>query len=111
MLQALRGVITPAGDKMSEPLKKQIHASLVQMIGYSEDTTRYAAAGCLGALSRWLNPEQLETTLNDYMLCMFYSIIIYTPIVVIIILIENKVMIHQLTGLYDMAVQQQFLYH
>lgn len=69
MLQALRGVITPAGDKMSEPLRKQIHTAMLQMLGYSEDVSRGAAAGCLGAMCRWLSPEQLDTTLNDHMLC------------------------------------------
>ena len=69
MLQALRGIITPAGDKMSEPLRKQVHNTLLGMLGHSEDVTRAAVAGCLGALCRWLNPDQLHTTLHDHLLC------------------------------------------
>ncbi|KAL9698248.1 hypothetical protein quinque_001689 [Culex quinquefasciatus] len=68
MLQALRGIITPAGDKMTDPLKKQIYATLSGMLGHSEDITRTAAAGCFGALCRWLNPDQLDDALNTHLL-------------------------------------------
>ncbi|XP_049938173.1 eIF-2-alpha kinase activator GCN1 [Schistocerca serialis cubense] len=68
MLQALRGVITPAGDKMTEPLRKAVYVTLTGMLGHSEDVTRAAVAGCLGALCRWLSPEQLHATLTDHLL-------------------------------------------
>lgn len=67
-LQALRGLITPAGDKISEPLRKQIYATLVSMLGHSEDVTRSAVGGCLGALCRWLPLDQLADALNNYIL-------------------------------------------
>ncbi|XP_034188694.1 lethal (3) 80Fj [Osmia lignaria lignaria] len=69
MLQALRGVLTPAGDKMTEPMKKQVFATLSSMLGHQEDVTRNAVAGCFGALVRWLSPEQLAITFNDHLLC------------------------------------------
>lgn len=68
MLQALRGLITPAGDKMTEPLRKQIYGTLISMLGHSEDVTRSAVGGCLGALCKWLSPEQLDDALNNYIL-------------------------------------------
>ncbi|GFG32063.1 hypothetical protein Cfor_06845 [Coptotermes formosanus] len=68
MLQALRGVITPAGDKMTEPLRKAVYVTLTGMLGHPEDVTRAAVAGCLGALCRWLSPEQLHAALTDHLL-------------------------------------------
>ncbi|KAM0733122.1 Stalled ribosome sensor GCN1 [Formica fusca] len=68
MLQALRGVLTPAGDKMTDPMKKQVFATLSNMLSHPEDVTRNAVAGCFGALLRWLNPEQLAIAFND-LLC------------------------------------------
>nr|XP_018901965.1 PREDICTED: eIF-2-alpha kinase activator GCN1 [Bemisia tabaci] len=67
-LQALRGVITPAGDKMTEPVRKTLYLTLIGMLGHPEDITRTAASGCLGALCRWLSPEQLNTVMQDHLL-------------------------------------------
>lgn len=67
MLQALRGILTPAGDKMTEPLKKQIYSTLSGMLGVQEDITRAAAAGCFGALCRWLTPDQLDDAMNSHL--------------------------------------------
>ncbi|XP_012272971.1 eIF-2-alpha kinase activator GCN1 [Orussus abietinus] len=69
MLQALRGVLTPAGDKMTEPMRRQVFATLSGMLVYPEDVTRNAAAGCYGAILKWLTPEQLATAFNDHLLC------------------------------------------
>lgn len=69
MLQALRGVLTPAGDKMTEPMRKQVFATLSGMLGHPEDVTRSAVAGCYGALLPWLSPEQLTAAYNDNLLC------------------------------------------
>lgn len=68
MLQALRGVVGPAGDKMSETLRKSVFQTLTGMLAHPEDVTRSAAAGCLGALIRWLNHDQLHTILSDQLL-------------------------------------------
>ncbi|XP_043262082.1 eIF-2-alpha kinase activator GCN1 [Colletes gigas] len=69
MLQALRGVLTPAGDKMTEPMKKQVFVTLCSMLSHPEDVTRNAVAGCFGALVRWLSPDQLAIAFNDHLLC------------------------------------------
>ncbi|KAJ8966633.1 hypothetical protein NQ314_003400 [Rhamnusium bicolor] len=58
-LHALRGIISPAGDKMSEPVKKQIHATLLNYLGQPEDTVRKCAAGCLG------DDNTFNTTLRE----------------------------------------------
>lgn len=68
MLQALRGITTPAGDKMTEPLRKQVYVTLVNMLSHQEDVTRSAVGGCLGALCRWLSPDQLADALNNHIL-------------------------------------------
>ncbi|XP_014216178.1 eIF-2-alpha kinase activator GCN1 [Copidosoma floridanum] len=67
MLHALRGVITPAGDKMSEPMRKQIFVTLSGMLGHQEDITRNAVAGCYGALVKYLNPDQLNSSFNEHL--------------------------------------------
>ncbi|XP_076383364.1 lethal (3) 80Fj [Megalopta genalis] len=69
MLQALRGVLTPAGDKMTDPMKKQVFSTLTSMLSYPEDVTRNAVAGCFGALLRWLSPDQLAVAFNDHLFC------------------------------------------
>ncbi|CAG5089337.1 Similar to Gcn1: eIF-2-alpha kinase activator GCN1 (Mus musculus) [Cotesia congregata] len=68
MLQALRGVITPAGDKMTDVMRKQVFVTLSSMLGHPEDATRNAAAGCYGALMRWLSPEQFASACNEHLL-------------------------------------------
>lgn len=70
-LHALRGIISPAGDKCAEQTRKQIHITLFGLLSHPEEVTRNVAAGCLGALCKWLTPEQLQTTLNDYLLSIF----------------------------------------
>uniref|UniRef100_A0A1B0AHF4 TOG domain-containing protein n=1 Tax=Glossina pallidipes TaxID=7398 RepID=A0A1B0AHF4_GLOPL len=68
MLQALRSVISPAGDKMTEPLKKQIYVTLIGMLGHSEDVTRSAVGGCLGALLKYLSADQVDDILRHHIL-------------------------------------------
>lgn len=68
MLQALRGIITPAGEKMALPLRKQVYATLSNLLNHSEDITRQAAAGCLGALIRYLPNDLLAASINDHLL-------------------------------------------
>lgn len=64
-LQALRGVITPASDKMSEAVRKTITTTLLSMLSHPEDTTRSVAAGCLGALCRRLPAEELRAVATE----------------------------------------------
>ncbi|XP_059612340.1 stalled ribosome sensor GCN1 [Phlebotomus argentipes] len=68
MLQALRGITSPAGDKMTEPLRKQVYGTLVSMLNFPEDVSRSAVGGCLGALCKWLSPEQLDDALVGHVL-------------------------------------------
>ncbi|KAK4875808.1 hypothetical protein RN001_012230 [Aquatica leii] len=67
-LHALRGIVSPAGNKMSEAVEKQIFATLISLLGHQEDVTRNVAAGCFGALCKWLTPTQLDNVLNEHIL-------------------------------------------
>lgn len=84
-LHALRGVITPAGDKISEPIKKQIYGTLVIYLGQPEDTIRKSAAGCLGALCKYLPPDQLDVTLGEHILSKFFHLFKFSSITGVII--------------------------
>lgn len=67
-LHALRGIITPAGEKMSEGVKSQIYMTLLGFLGHPEETIRKTSAGCLGAICKYLSPEQFDTTVSEYVL-------------------------------------------
>ena len=67
-LQALRGVITPAGDKMSDTIRRSIVATLQAMLSHADDTTRSAAAGCLGAVCLRLPDDELDIVVNECLL-------------------------------------------
>lgn len=64
----MRGILGPAGEKCTDATRKQIHLMLINLLSHSEDVTRNVAAGCLGALCKWLTQEELELTLNDHLL-------------------------------------------
>lgn len=64
MLQALRGVITGAGKKMSEATRKNVTASMISMLTVDEDTSRMSVAGCLGALCEFLPEDELAPVLD-----------------------------------------------
>ncbi|XP_060079689.1 stalled ribosome sensor GCN1-like [Ylistrum balloti] len=68
MLQALRFCVSGAGQKMAEPLRKQITATLLELLGSQEDATRAVAAGCLGALCTALSEAELKDTLIQHLL-------------------------------------------
>uniref|UniRef100_W8CCK9 Translational activator GCN1 n=1 Tax=Ceratitis capitata TaxID=7213 RepID=W8CCK9_CERCA len=68
MLAAVRSSIHSAGEKMSESLKKQISATLLSIIGHSDDVTRSAAGGCLGALLKHLSVQQVNDILEHHIL-------------------------------------------
>lgn len=75
-LQALRGCLEPAGDKMSAPIRRQILPQLLALTDNTgatgglvvEDTSRSAAAGCLGAYLRWLPSEDADSVMNNHIL-------------------------------------------
>ncbi|XP_069969047.1 stalled ribosome sensor GCN1-like [Bactrocera oleae] len=64
MLAAIRLSINLAGEKMSECLKLQLSATLLNMIGHSEEISRSASAGCLGALLKYLSIQQVDDLLE-----------------------------------------------
>ncbi|XP_075147200.1 lethal (3) 80Fj isoform X2 [Haematobia irritans] len=68
MLHALRSVISPAGNKMSENVKKQVCATLIGLLGNQEDITRSAAGGCLGALLKYLEEHKVKELIVNNML-------------------------------------------
>ena len=75
-LQALRGCLEPAGDKMSAPIRRQILPQLLALTDGTgaasgsivEDTSRSAAAGCLGSYLRWLPSEDADSVMNNHIL-------------------------------------------
>ncbi|KAH8289080.1 hypothetical protein KR054_012411, partial [Drosophila jambulina] len=68
MLHALRSILSPFGDKMTEPIKKQIYSTLLSMIGHQEDLTRKAVGGCLGAMLKYTTPVQVDNLFNNSIL-------------------------------------------
>ncbi|XP_030245992.1 eIF-2-alpha kinase activator GCN1, partial [Drosophila navojoa] len=68
MLHALRSIISPSGDKMSEQIKKQIFCTLISLIGHQEDNTRNAVGGCLGAMIKYMPSVQVSDLLNNCLL-------------------------------------------
>ncbi len=72
MLQALRNCILGAGAKMSDPIRKQITATLEGFLSSTDDTTRTTAAACLGALCTCLKPDELVVVLHIHILGMLF---------------------------------------
>ena len=68
LLQAMRGCVTRAGDKVSPTIRRTVTASLLQLLAAPEDVTRGCAAGCLAALLPSLPEEELEPILADTLL-------------------------------------------
>ena len=64
-LQALRGCIEPSGAKMSAPIRRQVLPLLLNLIQHPDDTSRSAAAGCLGAFCKWLPDDDLTNVIDD----------------------------------------------
>ncbi|CAL4250654.1 unnamed protein product, partial [Meganyctiphanes norvegica] len=68
MLQALRCVIKPAGDKMSEDVRKSVVSTLTSLLNHEEDSTRLCAAGVLGVTISWLPPDELKAVVTQQLL-------------------------------------------
>jgi len=64
-IQALRGCVTSSGDKLSPTIRRGVTATLLTQLDNSEDVTRLAAAGCVGALLRWLPVEEASPIISD----------------------------------------------
>ncbi|XP_074643687.1 stalled ribosome sensor GCN1-like [Tubulanus polymorphus] len=67
-LQALRGCITGAGNKMSNGIRQQIVTALIGLMSSGEDTARSCSAGCLGAICCCLPDEEFVGLLIDHLL-------------------------------------------
>uniref|UniRef100_A0A2A4IWL2 Stalled ribosome sensor GCN1-like HEAT repeats region domain-containing protein n=1 Tax=Heliothis virescens TaxID=7102 RepID=A0A2A4IWL2_HELVI len=70
MLQALRGVITAGGDKMTASTALAILPTLsgAALLAHPEDPPRSQAAGCLGALLHCLPESQRDAALAHHVL-------------------------------------------
>ena len=68
MLHALRLSITPAGDKMSDNVRKQIVTTITSLLGLSDDLCRTTAAACLGVICAWLPNDELNAVAKDHLL-------------------------------------------
>ncbi|XP_075992954.1 lethal (3) 80Fj [Anticarsia gemmatalis] len=70
MLQALRGIITAGGDKMSEQLPIQILGTLTSpnLLAQPDETPRSAVGGCLGALLHCLPITHRDAALVHHIL-------------------------------------------
>ena len=55
---------------MSAPIRRQVLPLLLNQVTLPEDTSRSAAAGCLGAFCKWLPDEDLVNVSNDVLLNM-----------------------------------------
>ncbi|XP_078600399.1 stalled ribosome sensor GCN1-like [Branchiostoma floridae x Branchiostoma japonicum] len=67
-LQALRGVVTGAGRKAGDAIRKQLTATLLGMLGFPEDGSRLATAGCVGALCAVVPDTELNTIMLEHIL-------------------------------------------
>lgn len=61
----MRGCIEPSGAKMSAPIRRQVLPLLLNLITHPDDTSRSAAAGCLGAFCKWLPDEDLTNVVDE----------------------------------------------
>ncbi|XP_033102350.1 eIF-2-alpha kinase activator GCN1-like [Anneissia japonica] len=68
MLHALRGVITNAGKKAGEPIRKLITETVLELLSSKEDVCCMTAAGCVGALCRVVSDEQVKKILCSHLL-------------------------------------------
>ncbi|XP_005111057.1 eIF-2-alpha kinase activator GCN1 [Aplysia californica] len=67
-VQATRACLKGAGSKMADAGRRQLTTTLVGLLGCSEDSTRMAAAGCLGTLCASLPDAELSQILIQHLL-------------------------------------------
>ncbi|XP_071537961.1 stalled ribosome sensor GCN1 [Panulirus ornatus] len=68
MIQALRCVVQPAGNKMSDGVRRGLVTTLGTLLTHDDDSTRLCAAGAMGVLLPWLSPEELRSVLTQHVL-------------------------------------------
>ena len=67
-IQAMRGCVAKAGDKLSPTIRRTLTATLQQLLTSCEDVTRSCAAGCLASLLPSLPEEELSPLMTDIVL-------------------------------------------
>merc|ERR1719384_874317 len=67
-IQAMRGCVAKAGDKLSPTIRRTLTATLQQLLTSCEDVTRSCAAGCLASLLPALPEEELTPVMTDTVL-------------------------------------------
>lgn len=68
MIQALRCVVQPAGNKMSDAVRRSLISTLGALLTHDDESTRLCAAGALGALLSWLPSDELRSVLTQHVL-------------------------------------------
>ena len=68
MLQAVRSVVGPAGNRMSEAVSKNLQSTLTSLLSHEVDSTRLCAAGALGVLLQWLSDSEAQTIIDQHIL-------------------------------------------
>lgn len=67
-LYALRVAVPPAGDKMSEVMRRSVTITITALLGATDDNTRVYAAGCLGALCKWYPDDEFAAVAKEYLI-------------------------------------------
>lgn len=68
MIQALRCVVQPAGNKMSDGVRRGLVTTLGNLLTHDDDSTRLCAAGAMGVLLPWLPADELRSVLTQHVL-------------------------------------------
>lgn len=76
MIQALRCVVQPAGNKMSDGVRRALVTTLTSLLTHDDDSTRLCAAGALGVLVPWLPPEELRPLLTHHVLGQWRNVLV-----------------------------------
>ena len=63
-IQAMRGCVGQAGEKVSPTIRRTLTSTLLSLITSSEDQSRSCGAGCLASLIPWLPEEELSPVLD-----------------------------------------------
>ena len=63
-IQAMRGCVSQAGEKVSPAIRRSLTSTLLALLTSSEDQSRSCGAGCLASLLPWLPEEELSPVLE-----------------------------------------------
>lgn len=68
MLHALRCIIKPAGDKMSDTVRHNITSTIIGLLSHPDDSCRVVAAACLGTICEFLPNDEFEEIAHEKLL-------------------------------------------